>query len=157
MKIAVDFVDEQEFRIKNFWQWVIMIAAGAMVMFVILATLFTSCARPAWAGEISDTQAIKAIMGEASNQGYQGMLAVAVGIRNRGTLQGVYGLKAKHIYKEPRWVWDLAGKAWQESKTNRIHSGTHWENIKAFGTPYWVKKMILVYSYKDHNFYRSQK
>ena len=82
------------------------------------------------------------------------MLAVAVGIRNRGTLQGVYGLKAKHICKEPKYVWDMARKAWNESKVNRIHSATHWENIKAFGKPYWVKNMTLVYRYKDHNFYK---
>jgi len=106
---------------------------------------------------INDKVAIKAIVGEASNQGYQGMLAVAVAIRNRGTLQGVYGLKAKHIDKEPKWVWLMAEKAWEESKYNRIHSGTHWENIKAFGKPYWLKNMILVYQYKDHNFYKKRR
>ena len=84
------------------------------------------------------------------------MLAVAVGIRNRGTLQGVYGLKAKHIDKEPRWIWDMARKAWQESKHNRIHIGYMWENIKAFGKPSWLKNMILVYQYKDHNFYKAK-
>jgi hypothetical protein len=102
---------------------------------------------------IPENLAIRAIIGEASNQGYQGMLAVACGIRNRGTLQGIYGLRAKHIDKEPIWVWDMAQKAWKESEHNRIHPATHWENIKAFGRPYWVKDMILVYQYKDHNFY----
>jgi len=102
----------------------------------------------------TDNDAIRAIIGESSNQGYKGMLAVAVGIRNRGTLDGVYGLTAKHIDNEPKYVWELAKKAWIESKTNRIHNGTHWENIKAFGKPYWVKKMKLVYQYKDHNFYK---
>jgi len=103
----------------------------------------------------TETQAVKAIMGEARNQGYQGMLAVACGIRNRGTLQGVYGLNAK--INEPKWVWDMADKAWRESLTNRIHSGDHWENIKSFGTPEWVKGMKLVYQYKDHVFYKSNK
>ena len=109
------------------------------------------------ASEINDNLAIRAIIGEASNQGYQGMLALAVGIRNRGTLQGVYGLKAKHIDKESQWVWSLAKRAWQESKYNRIHSGTHWENIKAFGKPYWVKSMKEVYRYKNHVFYKKER
>lgn len=108
----------------------------------------------AYSRSFTDTDAIRAIIGESSNQGYQGMLAVAVGIRNRDSLAGVYGLKAKHIDNEPKYIWDLAKKAWIESKTNRIHSGTHWENIKAFGKPYWVKKLKLVYQYKDHNFYK---
>mgnify|MGYP001580901351 CR=1 FL=1 len=106
------------------------------------------------AAEINNELAIRAIIGEASNQGYQGMLAIACGIRNRGTLEGVYGLKAKHINKEPIWVWDMAKRAWQESKYNRIHQGTHWENIKTFGKPYWLRDMTLVYQYKDHNFYK---
>ncbi len=110
------------------------------------------------ASDIPDDLAIKAIMGEACNQGYQGMLAVACAIRNRDTLQGVYGVKAKHIYKEPKWVWDLARKAWNESSKKDITNGaTHWENTKAFGTPYWVKSMKLVYEYKDHKFYREKR
>jgi hypothetical protein len=104
--------------------------------------------------EINDKQAVRAIIGEASNQGYKGMLAVAVGIRNRGTLQGVYGINAKHVDMQPNWVWDKARKAWKESKTNRIHTGTHWENIKAFGKPYWADSLIKVYKYKDHIFYK---
>lgn len=113
-------------------------------------------AQPCFA-EIEKSQAIRAIIGEASSQGFQGMLAIACGIRNRGTLKGVYGLKAKHIDKEPEWVWKLARKAWKESATNDITNGaTNWENIKAFGEPYWVKSMIKVYEYKDHVFYKKK-
>ena len=105
---------------------------------------------------IDNNLAVRAIIGEASNQGYQGMLAIAVGIRNRGHLKGVYGVKAKHVDKQPPWVWDRARKAWKESEHNRIHTGTHWENIKAFGTPYWVSSMNKVYEYKDHVFYKER-
>lgn len=100
--------------------------------------------------------AVRAIIGEASNQGYKGMLDLASGIRNRGHLGGVYGVKAKHVDKEPEWVWKLARKAWKESEHNRTHTGTHWENIKAFGTPYWVKSMNKVYEYKDHVWYKEK-
>ena len=100
---------------------------------------------------------VKAIVGEASNQGYKGMLMIAVGIRNRGTLKGVYGRNATHCNNEPEWVWEMANKAWKESEHNRIHSGTNWENIKAFGKPKWADSMTVVAEYKDHIFYKEEK
>ena len=125
------------------------------IIIITIVALYSLIALVSCEGaEIDEKQAIRAIIGEASNQGYEGMLAVACGIRNRGTLKGVYGLKAKHTDKEPKWVFKKAKKAWRESETNRIHTGTHWENIKAFGTPYWVKDMIEVYRVKDHIFYK---
>ena len=125
------------------------------IIIITIVALYSLIALVSCEGaEIDEKQAIRAIVGEASNQGYEGMLAVACGIRNRGTLKGVYGLKAKHTDKEPKWVFKKAKKAWRESETNRIHTGTHWENIKAFGTPYWVKDMIEVYRVKDHIFYK---
>lgn len=110
---------------------------------------------PAFGQSIPASLAVRGIVGEAGNQGYIGMLAVACAIRNRSTLHGVYGVKGKQINKEPKWVWDLAKKAWKESERRDITNGaTHWENIKAFGKPYWVRKMVKVYSYKDHVFYK---
>ena len=107
------------------------------------------------ADTFTDEQAIRAIIGEASNQGFFGMKCVACAIINRGTLKGVYGLHSKHIDKEPQWVWKMARKAYYDAKTGiPIHTGTHWENIKAFGTPYWVKNVKLVYEHKDHRFYK---
>ena len=122
---------------------------------LIMAMTLCLCLFPlqALAERTNKEQAIRAIIGEASNQGYHGMLAIAVGIRNRGTLKGVYGVRAKHVDEQPAWVWDRARKAWAESEDNRLHSGTHWENIKAYGVPYWVKSMNKVYEYKDHIFY----
>ena len=107
---------------------------------------------------ISDSMAIRAIIGEAGNQGERGMLAVACAIRNRGTLKGVYGVKAKHVDKEPAYVWTMARKAWADSAVKDITNGaTHWENIKAFGKPYWVKSMVKVYEHKDHIFYKEKR
>ena len=123
-----------------------------MVVGLVLLTSLNS-----FADEVDDEQAIRAVIGEASNQGYDGLLAVCVAIRNRGHLKGVYGLKAKHVDKEPEWVWAMARKAWKESKHNRFHSGTHWENIKAFGTPYWVKDMAVVCKIGCHTFYAKKK
>ena len=63
-------------------------------------------------GEVMKKDAIRAIIGEAGNQGRRGMLYIACAIRNRGTLQGVYGFKAKHVDREPKWVWDMAREEW---------------------------------------------
>ncbi len=68
--------------------------------------------------KIDDNKAIRTILGEAGNQGYQGMLAVADVIRNRGTLQGCFGLNNPVVDKQPKWAWNLARKAWGESATN---------------------------------------
>jgi hypothetical protein len=117
----------------------------------LLAALLLCAATGAYA--IDDESAVRAIMGEASNQGYHGMLAVAVGIRNRDTLKGVYGVKAKHVDRESEYTWGLARMAWEESEHNRIHTGTHWENVEAFGMPYWAKEMEIVYEHRDHVFF----
>ena len=110
--------------------------------------------KPAFA-QIDPNQAIKAIVGEAENQGFLGMQAVAEAIRNRGTLDGVYGLKSSRLKKAPKWVFMQAEKAWEASESSNLVKGaTHWENIKAFGVPYWAKSMKKTATVKDHAFYR---
>jgi spore germination cell wall hydrolase CwlJ-like protein len=103
---------------------------------------------------IDDNQAVRAIVGESSNQGTNGMLAVACAIRNRGTLAGVMGLKAHHIKTEPRWVWARARRAWADSLKGDITGGaTCWENERAFGKPYWARYMRRTVTIGDHVFY----
>jgi len=107
--------------------------------------------------EVNDSKAVRAIIGEASSEGYDGMLAVACAIRNRGTLQGVYGVNAKHVDNEPKWVWDIAERAWHNSLTNDVTKGaTHWESTD-FKVPYWAKDMVVTYTYKKHVFYKELK
>jgi hypothetical protein len=99
--------------------------------------------------------AIRAIVGEAANQGAVGMHAVASAIRNRGTLRGVYGAKNPIADRQPAYVWQRARDAWSRSATNDITFGaTHWENVKAFGSPYWSKSMIVTTNIGEHTFYR---
>lgn len=107
----------------------------------------------------NDRNAILSIIGEGENQGYTGMLALAGAIRNRGTLKGVYGIKAprvvKRLYSKATYV--MAEKAWMESLRVDITKGAdHWENIKAFGKPYWAASMKETYRYKDHVFYMAK-
>lgn len=127
-------------------------AAIASVLLFLFGLQAGFAAQPS---AIKDADAVRAIVGEAANQHYRGMLAVAGAIRNRGTLDGVYGLKSKTPDKQPQWVWDLATKAWSESQTNDITKGaTNWENVKAFGMPKWAKSMHETVTIGDHKFFK---
>ena len=108
--------------------------------------------------ELDEGLAVRAIIGEASGEGLKGMTAVAEAIRNRGYLRGVYGANAKHVDKEPRWVWELAREAWLNSRvTNLVKGADHWENTKVFGEPYWAKSMIKTAEIGSHSFYKEKK
>jgi len=123
-----------------------------LVLLGLIVSLFATCSR---AHAFSDEQAIRAIIGEAANQGEIGMTAVAEVIRTRGSLKGIYGYKASHVDKQPAWVWKQARRAWYASKTTNYTRGAqHFENIKAFGCPYWVKDCYETFRYKDHVFYK---
>ena len=104
---------------------------------------------------LTNENAVRAIIGEAANQDDRGMLAIACVIRNRRSLQGVFGANAKHVHNQPAWVWAKATKAWQQSATQDITNGsTHWENVTAFGEPSWAKHMIRTIKIKDHQFFK---
>jgi CubicO group peptidase (beta-lactamase class C family) len=60
----------------------------ALLLATALATLPAAAGQPA----ISNAAAVRAIIGEAGNQSDDAMLAVASALRNRETLQGVYGV-----------------------------------------------------------------
>ncbi len=126
------------------------------IKIAILASLFWALMICLVHAEIDSSKAVRAIIGEASNQGYKGMLAIACGIRNRGHLKGVYGLNAKHIDKEPRWIFELAERAWKESKYKDITFGaTHWES-DLFKEPYWAKYMVKTVKIGNHQFYKNK-
>lgn len=123
---------------------------------VVGAMLLMLCA-PLWAAEIPENLAVRAIIGEASNQGPVGMQAVAEAIRNRGHLRGVFGVRAKHVDAEPAWVWKQARQAWERSSTSRLVLGAdHWECESDFGKPAWAKSMTKTVTIGKHTFYRSR-
>ena len=104
--------------------------------------------------EITEETAIRCIIGEAASEGYAGLLAVSDALQNRGHTNGVYGCKAKHIDKEPKWVWERATKAWTEAKTkNPTNGATHWESTD-FKKPYWTKSMTKTVIIGKHEFYK---
>ncbi len=107
------------------------------------------------AAQISERDAVRAIVGEAANQGADGMRAVASAIRNRGTLQGVYGLNAKHVDLQPAWVFEQARKAWHASATKDYANGAdHWESVD-FKRPAWSRNMRVVLVLKKHVFFKA--
>lgn len=107
------------------------------------------------ASPISDRDAVRAIVGEAANQGERGMVAVGNVIRNRGHLRGMYGLKNPMADRQPRSVWRTARRAWHKSATMDVVRGaTHFENTKAFGRPRWATDMKVTIVIKDHTFYK---
>lgn len=119
--------------------------------------------------DIPQDKAIRAILGEAENQGFIGMVAVGEGLRNRGSLKGVNGFKAivvkdgnyyrkskKGLRKIEPAIVAQATKAWEASKTsNLVHGADHWENVTAYGVPYWAHGMWVTFIHKDHEFYKA--
>ncbi len=105
--------------------------------------------------EIPDHIGIQCIMGEARGEGLIGMTAVAEVLRKRGNTNGMYGCEAK--FSEPRWVYNLAKRAWYNSRnTNYSRGATHFES-KDFKRPVWSSKMVVVAEIKKHIFYKERK
>jgi hypothetical protein len=107
-------------------------------------------------GGITDDDATNAIVGEAAGQPYTVKLGVAGALRNRGTLQGVYGYNATHNQFEPDWVWRDAEKAWHESAQRDITNGaTHFgsANDVASGTFIGLKLVCVLGTGKDATYF----
>ena len=118
-----------------------------MIFFTIFSIIYCVHSTP-----LNVNRTLHAIIGEASGEGFVGMLAVSGAIRNRGTLDGVYG--SNHKRKESSLVFVKAVLGWSLSKLIDITNGaTHWESIK-FKTPYWSKSMTLTKQIGNHKFWR---
>lgn len=136
------------FEVLTDWSIIAVIVTGLMLIVGIASVS---------ADQIDDKMAIRCIIGEASGEGILGMTAVAEAIRNRGTLKGVYGCRAKHVDREPNYVWVMAADAWEKSKSTNLTDGAdHWESID-FKTPYWARRMTMTAMINKHVFYRSEK
>lgn len=113
----------------------------AFVAGTLVGLFFYFNAKPAKADEVSwitDDDAVYCIMGEARGEGYDGMIACAEALRNRGSVKGVYGCQAK--FKEPQWVWERARKAWRESAhTNTVLGAQYWGSLVV--DQHWIKRM----------------
>lgn len=165
--LTYTYEQEREDILKNA-RLMFQLKVGGVVLFIIVSMLLIkgcACASE----EITEDKAILAVIGEAENQSYEGMLAVSCAIRNRGTLQGVYGLNAPRVRKGlyTKGTWLLARKAWKDSAkatdTTRADfgsipdlslGGNSWENTTAFGKPTWASSCEETVTIKDHVFFK---
>jgi len=129
---------------------------SSLKLSLLLCVLCVSVATHASAARTIDAaQAVRAIVGEAASQGERGMLAVAGAIRNRGHLEGVYGLNNPQAEKASPSIIARAQLAWAISATNDITGGaTHWENVRAFGPPKWARHMTITTRIGAHTFFK---
>ena len=67
---------------------------------------------------IPEDQAIHAILGESRGDGWDGLYATSCALRNRGTLHGVYGVKAD-ISDVSSDLYQTASNIWLISKYGR--------------------------------------
>ena len=147
------YIDKHQLRHENEPEAIVALAVMAALLTVLLAIGLPSCAN----AEVSDEQGVRCIIGEAANQGFDGLIAIADALQNRGTTKGVYGCTSARASKEPSYVWERARRAWQEAKTsNPTHLATHWEAVGLYGEPYWASSMTKTVKIKDHTFYKGR-
>lgn len=112
--------------------------------------------------KIKDEDAIKTIIGEGESTGFQGMRALASAIRNRGTLQGAYGIKSPRVTKKlySAKTERLARQAWEDSKKKDYSDGAnHWfsdADLKKQDVKQMTKGMQRLKSFRGNNFYKEQ-
>lgn len=114
----------------------------------------------------SEQDYINAIIGEASNQGYEGMLGIANAIRNRAkvpyyknnVLHGVYGLNNPQVKTASKDIRAMAEKAWKDSATKDITGGAYlWgsdSDIEKFKTQAWFKNVKPTVKIGAHTFFK---
>jgi len=125
---------------------------------LIIGILFISVNSQAYPTKITDEVAARILIGEAANQGFQGMVCVGEVLRRRGSAKGFRGYKSKHVMNASPKTWKMAHEAWKMSETTNYTNGAdHFENIKQFKKPWWAKYCYKTYEYKDHVFYKMDK
>ncbi len=126
---------------------------GLVPLFLLFFTVLSYPDTPIW----------KVIMAEAVSEGYEGMYAVACVIRNRGgDLHGFCGAKRKDLSvfcnRQGRRAISQARKieerVFEFYGPDTTKGATHFENIEAFGVPYWAKSMTITTKIGRHTFYK---
>lgn len=131
---------------------------GAIMKIISVLVILMAVAIGQAHAEVPASLAVRAIIGEASGEGYAGMLAVAEAIRNRGNLKGVYGVNAKHVDSQPEYVWTRARKAWKDSAYSNVTSGANgWgtkKDIEQFKREGWWPRAKVTAVIGSHTFYK---
>lgn len=135
--------------------WFVLLWIASLLITVLMLSA-------ASAEEIRKDKFVDAIIGEAEGEPYRGKLAVACAIRNRGNLQGVYGVNAPRVsqHKYSPKVFVDAVRAYEESAhpdmCEFIDGASFWEGT-AFKRPYWAKNMIVTATIGRQRFYKNRK
>lgn len=172
IKSVLWFLREIEFDgIKNLKEsimegWKEGLVAGALAGMAALNPIQAQAAQPKKHTQVQVRPELRALVGEAENQGLEGMQAMASAIRNRkklpeyakNPLKGVYGLKRKFKKAPPKWVWAQAEKAWKDSETKDYADGAQFwgtdKDVTKWKRQPWFKRATFVKRVKDHNFYK---
>lgn len=109
----------------------------------------------------------KCVAGEAIGEGERGMEAVAWVYKNRLDKKMKLGCVAskrkdleKWLNKQPRLALekskDIVDKVYSKVSKDPTDGATHYENVEAFGLPYWVKKdkMVITKKIGHHTFFK---
>ena len=144
------------------WARIVLTWAGLVGLLVLITAFWSGSAHastmecPADSGMDAD-KAIHAIVNEAGAS-YAEMRAVAWAIANRGTFNGVYGLK--HPFKPSEMGLERAQRAWYEVADDN-HGADHWlsdydiKHCKPRLTAFRFKMREVLYTGTTH-FYKSK-
>lgn len=106
--------------------------------------------------QVPTAKFLSAILGEASDQGTRGMLAVACALRNRGSLRGVYGVSNPVIAQASPALRAQALAAWRKSATTDITGGaTHWGNLRDIQTAKFYSRLTFTVKIGGHYFFKT--
>lgn len=133
-----------------------LIAIFAAIMVIVF------CPRPARAAE-PPANLYKGLIAESCSEGYTGMYAVACVVRNRidkGMTPGLCALKRKDLNrfvlrqgkKQEQWAKEIVERVFFKNSPDITGGATHYENIQAFGSPKWAKKMKVTCKIGRHTF-----
>lgn len=132
----------------------IMACLAFILLLVMAGACFADNAR------ITDSSAIDACIGEAEGETYLGKVMLLYTLKNRGTLKGVYGVKAPRVIKRQyaQVTYNQCAKAWAFVKThpNPDWKGTGWGNeadIREFRRHKWFKNCVIIAHVGKHFFY----
>ena len=103
---------------------------------------------------VPESQAIKAILGEAGGEPYAAQCAIASSIRLRGGLQGVYGVNNPCVKRASTKVIERAKRAWRESALKDFAHGCRYFGCAA-DAPWFEKNGFkVVFAVNGVTFYK---
>ena len=143
----------------NFWIWIGIILACLCLVASVVFPLAHATPPPdnLWKG----------LIGEAVGEGYVGMTAVAFVYKNRlkQTLPlGCIALNRKDLdefielqgIQYVRLAKQIIHEVFYTNKKDITNGATHYENVEAFGIPYWATNMKVTCKIGRHTFYKKE-